>query len=25
MALPRPVDWYTEPGRSVRVSLSYRY
>lgn len=25
IALPRPVDWYTEPGRSVRVSLTYQY
>jgi len=24
-AIPRPVDWYTEPGRSVRVSLTYQY
>ncbi|CAB3684267.1 TonB-dependent receptor [Achromobacter dolens] len=24
-ALPRPVDWYTEPGRSLRVSLTYQY
>jgi len=24
-ALPHPVDWYTEPGRSVRVSLTYQY
>ncbi|MCD0505710.1 TonB-dependent receptor, partial [Bordetella petrii] len=24
-ALPRPVDWYTEPGRSVRISLTYQY
>lgn len=24
-ALPRTVDWYTEPGRSVRVSLTYQY
>jgi len=23
--LPHPVDWYTEPGRSVRVSLTYQY
>ena len=23
--LPRTVDWYTEPGRSVRVSLTYQY
>lgn len=23
--LPRPVDWYTEPGRSARVSLTYQY
>jgi len=25
IALPRTVDWYTEPGRSVRVSLTYQY
>ena len=25
IALPRPVDWYTEPGRSARVSLTYHY
>jgi len=25
VALPRPVDWYTEPGRSVRISLTYQY
>lgn len=25
IALPRPVDWYTEPGRSARVSLTYQY
>lgn len=24
-AIPRPVDWYSEPGRSVRVSLTYQY
>ncbi|MGE8666538.1 MAG: TonB-dependent hemoglobin/transferrin/lactoferrin family receptor [Achromobacter mucicolens] len=24
-AIPRAVDWYTEPGRSVRVSLTYQY
>ncbi|CAB3648731.1 hypothetical protein LMG26696_02704 [Achromobacter pulmonis] len=24
-ALPRPVDEYTEPGRSLRVSLTYQY
>ncbi len=24
-AIPRPVDWYTEPGRSVRLSLTYQY
>lgn len=24
-ALPRPVDYYTQPGRSVRVSLTYQY
>jgi hemoglobin/transferrin/lactoferrin receptor protein len=23
--IPRPVDWYTEPGRSVRLSLTYQY
>ncbi|MFT0531701.1 TonB-dependent hemoglobin/transferrin/lactoferrin family receptor [Castellaniella hirudinis] len=23
--LPRPVDYYTQPGRSVRVSLTYQY
>ncbi len=25
IAIPRPVDWYTEPGRSLRVSLTYQY
>ncbi|MBV7483074.1 TonB-dependent receptor [Bordetella sp. BOR01] len=25
VVLPRPVDWYTEPGRSVRISLTYQY
>ncbi|MFJ1299555.1 TonB-dependent hemoglobin/transferrin/lactoferrin family receptor [Pseudomonadota bacterium AL_CKDN230030165-1A_HGKHYDSX7] len=25
VAIPRPVDWYTEPGRSVRLSLTYQY
>lgn len=25
IAIPRPLDWYTEPGRSVRVSLTYQY
>ncbi|AHV92147.1 tonB-dependent hemoglobin/transferrin/lactoferrin receptor family protein [Bordetella holmesii 30539] len=24
-AIARPVDWYTEPGRSVRLSLTYQY
>ena len=24
-ALPHPVDWYTEPGRSVRMSITYQY
>ena len=22
---PRPIDWYTQPGRSLRVSVSYQY
>lgn len=25
IAIPRPLDWYNEPGRSVRVSLTYQY
>ncbi|WP_171963235.1 TonB-dependent receptor [Bordetella trematum] len=25
MALPRPADWYTEPGRSARLSLTYQF
>src|SRR3546814_4419333 len=24
-AIPRPIDYYTQPGRSVRVSLTYQY
>ena len=23
--IARPVDWYTEPGRSLRISLTYQY
>ncbi|WP_258129867.1 TonB-dependent receptor [Achromobacter anxifer] len=25
IVIPRAVDWYTEPGRSLRVSLTYQY
>ena len=25
MQIARPVDWYTEPGRSLRISLTYQY